>query len=270
MDLRHARTFVTVAELGTVSKAALRLRTAQPALSRQIRDLEQELGLRLFDRIGRRLRLTGGGQGPSTAAPARRNSVTARHVERRPSTSNRYRMKRPHELKCLAGARRTISLAFSTACTLLSEWARASLVRVSLRDAAHVMAVERVARRTARKGGCDMNPYTTLSSSLGHPEAADLVARLSAWHDAMVAHERRLRAGTTSDGCHDECPHAEARSLWSEAVATIGARAQELTFLRSRAQQARRSMRWVARAAGGATAAPRRTAPTSDDVGKTA
>lgn len=62
MDLRHARTFVTVAELGTVSKAALRLRTAQPALSRQIRDLEQELGLRLFDRIGRRLRLTGEGE----------------------------------------------------------------------------------------------------------------------------------------------------------------------------------------------------------------
>ena len=36
MDLRYARTFVTVAELGTVSKAALRLRIAQPALSRQI------------------------------------------------------------------------------------------------------------------------------------------------------------------------------------------------------------------------------------------
>ena len=62
MDLRHARTFVTVAELGTVSKAALRLRIAQPALSRQISALEQELGLKLFDRIGRRLLLTGEGQ----------------------------------------------------------------------------------------------------------------------------------------------------------------------------------------------------------------
>jgi DNA-binding transcriptional LysR family regulator len=62
MDLRHTRTFVTVAELGTVSKAALRLRTAQPALSRQISDLEQELGLRLFDRIGRRLVLTSEGE----------------------------------------------------------------------------------------------------------------------------------------------------------------------------------------------------------------
>ena len=62
MDLRRARTFVTVAELGTVSKAALRLRIAQPALSRQISDLEQELSLRLFDRVGRRLRLTSEGE----------------------------------------------------------------------------------------------------------------------------------------------------------------------------------------------------------------
>jgi DNA-binding transcriptional LysR family regulator len=62
MDLRHARTFVTVAELGTVSKAAVRLCVAQPALSRQISNLEQELGLKLFDRVGRRLVLTGEGE----------------------------------------------------------------------------------------------------------------------------------------------------------------------------------------------------------------
>src|SRR5262245_65776295 len=62
MHLRQARTFVTVAELGTVSKAALRLRIAQPALSRQIIDFERELGLRLFDRVGRRLLLTGEGE----------------------------------------------------------------------------------------------------------------------------------------------------------------------------------------------------------------
>jgi len=62
VDLRHARTFVTVAELGTVSKAAGRLHVAQPALSRQIANLEQELGFRLFDRVGRRLMLTGEGE----------------------------------------------------------------------------------------------------------------------------------------------------------------------------------------------------------------
>jgi DNA-binding transcriptional LysR family regulator len=62
MDLKHLRTFVAVAELGTVSKAALRLCIAQPALSRQIIDLEKELGLTLFDRVGRRLLLTGEGE----------------------------------------------------------------------------------------------------------------------------------------------------------------------------------------------------------------
>ena len=87
-----------------------------------------------------------------------------------------------------------------------------------------------------------MNPYTILSSGMGGQEATALGARLAAWHDAMVAHERRLRAGTTSDACDDECPHAEARGLWSDAVATFGARAQELTFLRSRAQDTRRSV----------------------------
>ena len=62
VDFRQLRTFVTVAELGTVSKASLRLHVAQPALSRQIADLEEELGLDLFDRVGRRLVLSSAGE----------------------------------------------------------------------------------------------------------------------------------------------------------------------------------------------------------------
>src|SRR5437763_9481435 len=62
MDLRRLRTFVAVAESGTVSKAALRLRITQPALSRHISDLQRELRLRLFDRVGRGLVLTAAGE----------------------------------------------------------------------------------------------------------------------------------------------------------------------------------------------------------------
>lgn len=80
-----------------------------------------------------------------------------------------------------------------------------------------------------------MNPYGILSAGIGTTEATSLSARLEAWHDAMVAHERRLRSGRTSDRCDDECPHVEARTLWAEAVETFGARANDLTFLRSRA-----------------------------------
>jgi len=84
-----------------------------------------------------------------------------------------------------------------------------------------------------------MNLYTIAGSGLDPHEASALSARLYAWHDAMVAHERRLRAGKTSDTCDDECPHAEARVLWPEAVAAFGARSRELTFLRSCAGYAR-------------------------------
>jgi LysR family nitrogen assimilation transcriptional regulator len=62
MDLRQAQTFVTVAELGTISRAAQHLRIAQPALSRRIQNLEQELGFKLFDRVGGRLLLTSQGE----------------------------------------------------------------------------------------------------------------------------------------------------------------------------------------------------------------
>ena len=86
-----------------------------------------------------------------------------------------------------------------------------------------------------RKGGSEMSPYAILGSSVGTAEAASLCVRLTAWHDAMVAHERRLRTGRTADACEDECPHVEARTLWTEALVMLGPRASELTFLRSRA-----------------------------------
>lgn len=58
MELRQIRYFTAVAREGTYAAAAAALSIAQPALWRQVRDLERELGVKLFERAGRRVRLT--------------------------------------------------------------------------------------------------------------------------------------------------------------------------------------------------------------------
>jgi DNA-binding transcriptional LysR family regulator len=62
MELRHLRYFVVVAEEENVSRAALRLHVSQPALSRQIRDLEEEIGFLLLERTAKSVRLTDAGR----------------------------------------------------------------------------------------------------------------------------------------------------------------------------------------------------------------
>src|SRR6266446_6143963 len=62
MELRHLRYFVAVAEERSFSGAATRLRVAQPSLSKQIRDLENELGTVLLERGPRGVRLTAAGR----------------------------------------------------------------------------------------------------------------------------------------------------------------------------------------------------------------
>ena len=62
MDIVQLKTLIHVAELGSLSKAADRLQIAQPALSRQIRLLEKELGTHLFERHGRGMVITEAGR----------------------------------------------------------------------------------------------------------------------------------------------------------------------------------------------------------------
>ena len=70
MELRSLNTFILVAESGSFSRAAEKLGYSQPTVSVQIKQLEEELGIRLFDRIGHTVRLTD--QGRDTLVHAQR------------------------------------------------------------------------------------------------------------------------------------------------------------------------------------------------------
>src|ERR1700733_2820810 len=62
MELRHLRYFIRAAELLHFTRAAESLYVSQPALSAQIKQLEDELGVQLFARVGRNVRLTEAGE----------------------------------------------------------------------------------------------------------------------------------------------------------------------------------------------------------------
>ncbi|TWI53080.1 DNA-binding transcriptional LysR family regulator [Pseudomonas duriflava] len=62
MDLSNLKAFIAVAEMSSFSEAGERLHLTQPAISKRIASLEQDLGTRLFDRIGREISLTEAGR----------------------------------------------------------------------------------------------------------------------------------------------------------------------------------------------------------------
>ena len=85
MELRHLRYFVTVAKEQSFTKAAEKLFTAQPSLSQQIKDLEQEVGVQLFERSARKVLLTDEGQAflkyaEQALENAKQAVAAARHV----------------------------------------------------------------------------------------------------------------------------------------------------------------------------------------------
>lgn len=62
MDIQFFNTFLTVAKLGSMTQAAQRLNFTQPTITGQIRTLEQEFGVRLFERVGKKLYITDAGR----------------------------------------------------------------------------------------------------------------------------------------------------------------------------------------------------------------
>jgi len=95
MELRHLRYFVAVAEQGNVSRAARKLFIAQPPLSAQLKQLEEEVGAALFTRLPRGVRLTPAGESlleDARAILARAQQAPLRARERQQSRQGVVRL----------------------------------------------------------------------------------------------------------------------------------------------------------------------------------
>jgi DNA-binding transcriptional LysR family regulator len=126
MELRHFRYFVAVAEEENVSRAALRLRVSQPGLSRQIRDLEEEIGFQLFQRAAKSLRLTDAGRAFLNQARS-----VLRRADEAVQAARLVAQKPPTEIHVGYAPSLTVHILPQTLRTLQGKFPR---VRVILRD----------------------------------------------------------------------------------------------------------------------------------------
>jgi len=94
MELRHLRYFVTLAEELSFTRAAERMHVTQSTLSHQIKQIEDEIGQRLFDRIGKRVVITDAGEAllpNATRAPTPTITAPTSRCKRKSRTWSRRR-----------------------------------------------------------------------------------------------------------------------------------------------------------------------------------
>ena len=97
MDLKQLRAFITVAETGNVTRASSLLNLVQPAVSRQLRMLEEDLGTELFDRSRHGMQLTPSGKTMLEYAHRILNDVARARAEIQPNSLSSCR---PHRKVC--------------------------------------------------------------------------------------------------------------------------------------------------------------------------
>jgi DNA-binding transcriptional LysR family regulator len=183
MDIDEVRTFLAIAETGGFTRAGQRLHRSQPAISRRVEQLEHELGVRLFDRMRGRARLTEAGR------------VFLPHAEAALAA-----LKDGHDAvrDLQAGPRGTISLALvgtladTRIVDSLRRFARrADKVRLELRTASSAEVTDLVRRGDATLG---LRYFTSDRPDLVERSAGGEAMLVIAARDHRLARRRRLRA----------------------------------------------------------------------------
>jgi DNA-binding transcriptional LysR family regulator len=183
MDIDEVRTFLAIAETGGFTRAGQRLHRSQPAISRRVEQLEHELGVRLFDRMRGRARLTEAGRAFLPHAEAALAALKDGHDAVR-------------DLQ--AGPRGTISLALvgtladTRIVDSLRRFARrADKVCLELRTASSAEVTDLVRRGDATLG---LRYFTSDRPDLVERSAGGEAMLVIAARDHRLARRRRLRA----------------------------------------------------------------------------
>jgi DNA-binding transcriptional LysR family regulator len=191
MELRHLRTFVAVAEGENVSRAAQKLHVSQPALSRQIKDLEDELDVLLLEHGAKSVRLTEAGKlflGEARAVLARADvAVRKLHDAVGKSHSELHIGYAPSlTVQILPGALRAFQAELPRVRVLLrdltTEEMRTQLLEKKL-DLALMVSPNQGRRRGFHVEGIAQYPFC-IALPLGHP-----LARLRSISASRIQHE---------------------------------------------------------------------------------
>ena len=185
MDLRHLRTFVTVAEQGGFRRAADRLFLSQPTVTAHVQALEKELGARLLERAGRRVRETPAGE--RLLPHARR--LVALEAEARDDV-HAWQLRFEERLRIACSIFVAASALPGALRTLLGEWPR---VEVALCTAFSAEVLRAVAEGEADLGLSRLEPGG--AALAGRPLVSEPVVPVvpAAWGDvplreALAAH----------------------------------------------------------------------------------
>ena len=181
MDLRSLNTFIQVAELASFTKAAERLGYSQPTISFQIRQLEEELGVRLFDRIGHTVSLTAEGR------------------------------------EALSYAQRICRMASDMSADALRDRLKQSVIRIAMADSlCNPLVVEKFASLRLDHRNISLKVMTggtdTLFHMIDHNDA-DIVCTLDSHIyniSYVIAHEKQIGAHFV---CSSASPLAQIESL---------------------------------------------------------